>query len=94
MRSDLVFPRGSEASGEGGGEAGGSVADSTAAAAQGEGVASADGGAGGMEEAEEETCFVCLDGARDAILLECGHGGLCVQVTSRVKISTKKVRKY
>ena len=29
--------------------------------------------------AEEETCFVCLDGRKDAILLECGHGGLCVQ---------------
>jgi len=21
---------------------------------------------------------VCLDGRRDAVLLECGHGGLCV----------------
>ena len=33
----------------------------------------------GREEGEEETCFVCLDGQREAILLECGHGGLCVQ---------------
>ena len=25
-----------------------------------------------------ESCFVCLDGRREDILLECGHGGLCV----------------
>jgi hypothetical protein len=31
-----------------------------------------------LDEDLGETCFVCLDGRRDAILLECGHGGLCV----------------
>ena len=30
-----------------------------------------------LDEDLGETCFVCLDGRREAILLECGHGGLC-----------------
>ena len=28
-------------------------------------------------EAEVLTCFVCADAAADAVLVECGHGGLC-----------------
>ena len=27
----------------------------------------------------EDTCFVCMERCADAILLECGHGGLCVE---------------
>ena len=35
---------------------------------------------GGAEEDRggEETCFVCLDAPREAVFLECGHGGVCV----------------
>lgn len=25
-----------------------------------------------------ETCYLCMDRAADAVLVECGHGGLCV----------------
>jgi hypothetical protein len=37
-------------------------------------------GAGGtpQDEEEEKSCIVCLDRERNALLLECGHGGLCV----------------
>jgi len=31
------------------------------------------------EEDVDDSCIICLDRTRDAILLECGHGGLCVQ---------------
>ena len=24
-----------------------------------------------------DTCWICYNGPRDAVLLECGHGGLC-----------------
>jgi hypothetical protein len=30
------------------------------------------------DSGEWDVCFVCLEGRRDAVLLECGHGGLCV----------------
>jgi hypothetical protein len=29
------------------------------------------------EDAGGQVCFVCMDVAADAILIECGHGGLC-----------------
>jgi hypothetical protein len=33
---------------------------------------------GGTEwEEGERACFVCMDAGADAVLLECGHGGLC-----------------
>ena len=28
-------------------------------------------------DAEPQACFVCMDAAADAVLIECGHGGLC-----------------
>ena len=31
----------------------------------------------------EGTCLVCLDAAADAVLLECGHSGLCAGVVAR-----------
>ncbi len=27
--------------------------------------------------AEPPACFVCMDATADAVLIECGHGGLC-----------------
>ncbi len=30
-------------------------------------------GDGGLEQA----CFVCMNAAADAVLIDCGHGGLC-----------------
>mmetsp|Transcript_59221 Transcript_59221/g.145367 ORF Transcript_59221/g.145367 Transcript_59221/m.145367 type:complete len:565 (+) Transcript_59221:175-1869(+) len=30
------------------------------------------------DDDDDNTCIVCLDRERDALLLECGHGGLCV----------------
>ena len=29
------------------------------------------------EDGEGSRCIVCLDGPRDAVFLECGHGGVC-----------------
>jgi hypothetical protein len=34
-------------------------------------------GADAAEEAGGQSCFVCMDAAADAILIQCGHGGLC-----------------
>ncbi len=31
----------------------------------------------GNGERGEQACFVCMDAAADAMLIECGHGGLC-----------------
>ena len=36
------------------------------------------GGGAQEDREEEETCCVCLDAPREAIFLECGHGGVCV----------------
>jgi hypothetical protein len=33
-------------------------------------------------DAEPPACFVCMDAAADAVLIECGHGGLCVGALS------------
>ncbi len=33
---------------------------------------------------KDKPCFVCLDLTPDAILLECGHGGLCVGCAERL----------
>ena len=30
-----------------------------------------------------ERCFVCMDGPADAVLVECGHGGLCAACACR-----------
>ena len=30
-----------------------------------------------------DTCWICCNGPRDAVLLECGHGGLCFQCASK-----------
>ncbi len=32
---------------------------------------------GAGADAEPQACFVCMDAAADAVLIECGHGGLC-----------------
>jgi hypothetical protein len=32
---------------------------------------------GAEADAEPPVCFVCMDAAADAVLIECGHGGLC-----------------
>ncbi len=42
-----------------------------AAASAAEGEAAIDANRGG------QACFVCMDAAADAVLIECGHGGLC-----------------
>ena len=34
-------------------------------------------GADAVEDAGGQVCFVCMDAPVDAILIECGHGGLC-----------------
>jgi hypothetical protein len=31
----------------------------------------------GGEGGEGDTCWICFHGPRDAVLLECGHGGIC-----------------
>jgi hypothetical protein len=33
---------------------------------------------------DDKPCFVCLDAAPEAVLLECGHGGLCVACAERL----------
>ena len=34
------------------------------------------------------TCLVCLDAAADAVLVECGHGGLCAGAATRAPFTT------
>lgn len=33
---------------------------------------------------EDQTCFICYDAYPNAVLLECGHAGVCVECASRV----------
>ncbi|EOD14743.1 hypothetical protein EMIHUDRAFT_197284 [Emiliania huxleyi CCMP1516] len=35
-------------------------------------------------DAVEDRCWICYEGPRDAVLLECGHGGICVACARRV----------
>jgi len=35
-------------------------------------------------EGAEDKCWICFDGPRDAVLLECGHGGMCASCAKRV----------
>jgi hypothetical protein len=32
----------------------------------------------------EDTCFVCMENPQDAVLLDCGHSGICVACASRL----------
>ena len=32
----------------------------------------------------EEECMVCLESPPDAVLVECGHGGVCVACAARI----------
>ena len=32
---------------------------------------------------EGEVCWICVSGPRDAVLLECGHGGICHSCAER-----------
>ena len=34
---------------------------------------------------ENEFCWICCHGPRDAVLLECGHGGICMDCAERCK---------
>ena len=55
-----------------------------------------DGGGGGAGEppsprpdaekadASDSLCWICFEGPRDAVLLECGHGGICLACAQRV----------
>jgi len=56
-------------------------AEASGAVASEAGQAKGEGGEGGREDGggEDTSCIVCLDRDREAILLECGHGGLCLQ---------------
>jgi hypothetical protein len=36
-------------------------------------------------DVEPLACFVCMDAAADAVLIECGHGGLCVGALSTLR---------
>ena len=44
------------------------------------------------EEQEGKACFVCLDADADAVLIECGHGGLCAGALSRPSKCTQVLR--
>ena len=37
-----------------------------------------------IEDEEPQLCIVCWHSPRDAVLLECGHGGLCVACAQRL----------
>ena len=37
-------------------------------------------------------CIICWDGAREAVLLECGHSGLCVACAQRISRSAPALR--
>ena len=52
------------------------AAQSSSSAEPSVGVAAQDDGKGGAWPAGG-ACFVCQDAAADAVLIECGHGGLC-----------------
>ena len=37
------------------------------------------------EEARESSvCWVCYEGPREAVLMECGHGGVCYSCAKRI----------
>tara|TARA_B110001452_G_scaffold36138_1_gene27718 strand:+ start:266 stop:523 length:258 start_codon:yes stop_codon:yes gene_type:complete len=37
-----------------------------------------------MADASDSLCWICFEGPRDAVLLECGHGGICHSCAQRV----------
>ena len=62
-------------------EGGGEIEVDTEEAGDGSlpvGEEAAAGAGGTRQEEEDKSCIVCLDRERNALLLECGHGGLCV----------------
>ena len=59
---------------EEGGSSGGGSGEAAAASSSSAAAAEDDGLEG---EFEGELCWICCNGARDAVLLECGHGGIC-----------------
>jgi hypothetical protein len=34
-------------------------------------------------DASDTLCWICFEGQRDAVLLECGHGGICFACAQR-----------
>mmetsp|Transcript_6118 Transcript_6118/g.20106 ORF Transcript_6118/g.20106 Transcript_6118/m.20106 type:complete len:832 (-) Transcript_6118:192-2687(-) len=43
-----------------------------------------DGDSSDRPEGAEDKCWICYEGPRDAVLLECGHGGMCVGCAKRL----------
>ena len=52
----------------------------------------AKGGVQRVEDGEEEDgdCQICMSNAADAVLLECGHGGLCYACAVRLLKGTTR----
>mmetsp|Transcript_31096 Transcript_31096/g.91176 ORF Transcript_31096/g.91176 Transcript_31096/m.91176 type:complete len:164 (-) Transcript_31096:533-1024(-) len=44
---------------------------------------SADGGSGSGSETGGDHCWICFTGPREAVLLHCGHGGICYACAER-----------
>jgi hypothetical protein len=86
LHCELVFGElvnGERGGRPGGGEGGGGPGDGDPLNGRpGDG----DGGGGGggpgdraeVDGHDDDLCCICLDGRNEAVLLECGHGGLCV----------------
>jgi len=71
LACDLVFQERESERASGAGSAGGG----------GEGQEGREARVNGVQDDEmegDDLCCVCLDGRNEAVLLECGHGGLCV----------------
>ena len=59
---------------------GGPSTNGPAAAVANDAAADSDGGG---DLGEGEVCWICVSGPRDAVLLECGHGGICYSCAER-----------
>lgn len=68
-----------------------SMADGGDEAPYGVAISIPDDGDDGDGDGDSSQCIICLDGPRDAVFLECGHGGVCH--TCARKCATRDDRK-
>mmetsp|Transcript_5279 Transcript_5279/g.17134 ORF Transcript_5279/g.17134 Transcript_5279/m.17134 type:complete len:206 (-) Transcript_5279:144-761(-) len=67
----------------GGGGAGSSGGGAVALRDSRSEAGSADGGSGSGSETGGDHCWICFTGPREAVLLHCGHGGICYACAER-----------
>jgi hypothetical protein len=82
-RRQLVVRTAAEDSAEGGGDEGGDADDGDGGAESSLSAPACVEIDGSDDDDEDALCAICFTGPRDAVLLECGHGGICYACARR-----------